>query len=103
MKSLYEAYKTIERKLPIEDKKIADRLRRARDEVLDYGYEVELILRDDKEVVYRIEKLSTSLLEDNSKTYRTTLKECDCPDFPSARAGLCKHRIAVMIREEMLK
>lgn len=101
MKTAQIASEVVASRLPMEDRKVADRFHRGKEIINGYGYEVELVLVDGRDRVYKVERLSTSLLEDNSAVYRVTLRECDCPDFRAARAGLCKHRIAVLIREEM--
>lgn len=52
---------------------------------------------------WHVHKASTSLLEDNSVTYLINSTSCTCPDFVSARGGMCKHRLAVAMVIEMEK
>lgn len=96
--NLPEAYITLSTSLP-DDKSITDRLNRAYDIVLKGGYEIRHANN-----VYLVEKLSTSLYEDNSVTYSVVDNgpgegSCSCPDFGSerCRGGLCKHRLAVRL------
>src|SRR5262245_17113463 len=84
------------------DEKLLKRLYRAEQEVLGFGYEIkEIGITSDGRKLYSVDKLSTSLLEDNSKQYQVSNKSCNCPDYPEVRAGLCKHRLAIMVKEEM--
>lgn len=69
------------------------------DIIVGYGYSIEHL--SDGE--YVISKASTSLLDDTSVCYAVTASSCTCPDYDTARAGLCKHRMAVMVVEEMKK
>jgi hypothetical protein len=96
MKSLWQAYLNVSACLPIEDKKVKDRLDRGLGILQSYGYSLE----KNSDNSYTIRKASTSLLEDVSAQYTVTSESCSCPDFPSARGGLCKHRLAVMILNE---
>lgn len=96
-----QAYINVLERLPF-DPKIVQRLDRASEQVLGYGYEVKHAgIATSGERLYYISKASTSLLDDNGHTYGVTNKTCNCPDFETARAGLCKHRLAVMLLEEM--
>ena len=95
-KNIVEAYLALSERLPVEDSKVKDRLDRGYAILSDYGYEI----KREKES-YRVEKLSTSLLEDNSVVYKVDEESCTCPDFGTARGGLCKHRLAIMLLEEM--
>ena len=52
---------------------------------------------------WRVQKASTQLLEDNSIEYQVDKTKCTCPDFPTARGGMCKHRLAVAMLLEMEK
>ena len=54
-------------------------------------------------IVYKVHKASTSLLDDNSIVYTVDSTSCTCPDFMSARGGMCKHRLAVAMTIEMEK
>jgi SWIM zinc finger len=96
MKTLREAYFELSTKLPIEDIKVKQRLDRGYDILLSYGYSVSNLSNG----VYTVSKASTSLLEDTSVEYIIDLKEhsCTCPDYPTARAGLCKHMLAVKLK-----
>ena len=103
MKTKDQAYVSISQQLPL-DEKLLKRLDRAKNDVLSYGYDVLCIGIDaDGAKLYQISKASTTLLEDTSKSYEVTHSTCTCPDYPEARAGLCKHRLAIMILEEMEK
>ena len=98
--TLAEAYLNVAKNLPT-DPTIKARLDRAYDIVRSdgSGYSIQLPLgKDSPYIVY---KASTSLLEDTSHYYYVTSSTCDCPDFRSARAGLCKHRLAIMMLEAM--
>jgi hypothetical protein len=110
-KTLHQAMLNLSARLPIEDKKVSDRLNRAYDIVrmLGSGYAIQ---RVESELVcgvtqhyitphYRVYKESTSLLEDNSVYYHIIDDMCSCPDAPSARGNLCKHRLAVKLIEDM--
>lgn len=85
--------------LPIDDSAVSRRLDRAENDILrGYGYSIAETGRAGQ---YCITKASTSLLEDNEHSYIVSSQSCNCPDFESARGNLCKHRLAVMILEEM--
>lgn len=98
-KTLHQARLDLSVRLPIEDKGISDRLNRACEIVrmLGSGYSIQHC--GDHE--YAVYKESTSLLEDNSVYYHIIDDMCSCPDAPSARGNLCKHRLAVKLIEEM--
>lgn len=101
MKTKDQAYVTIAQQLPL-DEKIMQRLDRAKNDVLSFGYDIKITRTNDRrQMVYLISKASTTLLEDNGHTYTVTSNTCNCPDYETARAGLCKHRLAIMILEEM--
>ena len=100
--TLPQAYLNLSNKLPLDDVKVKQRLERAYDIVNGYGYVLER-LSTDTNAEYVVDKASTTLLDDNSVQYQVTKQSCDCPDSPTARGGLCKHRLAVLIVEEMLK
>jgi hypothetical protein len=88
----------------MEDIKVKQRVERAYDIVRSLGSGYAITPKTHpvtQEVTYRIYKESTSLLEDNSVYYTVDSQGCTCPDAISARAGLCKHRIATMLLEEM--
>lgn len=98
--NLAEAAKKVEAGLPLEDKQVFKSWQKAYNEVLlGYGYEL-THWRGGK---YCVQKASTSLLEDTSARYDVTAQSCTCPNFPKTRGGLCKHRLAVMVLEEMRK
>lgn len=99
-KSKEQAYVNILAQLPF-DASIIKRLDRAKNEVLSYGYSITVLFEKKGIKRYKITKASTSLLEDNGHSYSVTNTTCSCPDFDSARSGLCKHRLAVMLLEEM--
>jgi SWIM zinc finger len=96
-RSIKEAYFTLSLKLPVEDKKVKDRLDRAVEIINGYGYEVHKVQSDS----WQVWKSSTSLLDDTSMCYDVSVKSCTCPDYETARAGLCKHRLAIMLIVEM--
>jgi hypothetical protein len=103
-KSLSEAVFILSKKLPTEDIKVKQRLERAYDIVRSLGSGYAITPRVNPatgDTFYQIYKESTSLLEDNSVYYTVDSQGCTCPDAISARAGLCKHRIATMLLEEM--
>ena len=104
MKTLAQAYLDLSMKIPVEDIKLKQRLDRAYEMYNSYGYDItEVGIDSDSTVLYHVHKASTSLLESNSVTYEVSTKDCTCPDYPSARGNLCKHRLAVMLVEEMKK
>ena len=55
------------------------------------------------DALWHVQKASTQLLEDNSIEYQVDKVSCTCPDFVSARGGMCKHRLAVAMIKEMEK
>lgn len=97
-KTLHQALLNVSSKLPMDDKKVSDRVNRAYDIVrsLGSGYSIKKNKNG-----YTVYKESTSLLEDNSVYYTIDERGCSCPDNPTARGNLCKHRLAVMLIEEM--
>lgn len=101
MLSLQQAMVNVGQRIPLADKSVSARLDRAY-EILttkSYGYTVQPPLR--KGQPYRIVKASTSALNTTPTVYHVTKLTCDCPDFEKARGNLCKHRLAVMLYEEM--
>lgn len=101
MKTLAQALLNVSNRLPVEDKKVADRVGRAYDIVRMLGSGYNIVKKGEGSNEYRVYKESTSLLEDNSVYYYIVDGMCSCPDAPSARGNLCKHRVAVMLIEEM--
>ena len=100
MQALRQAHFAVSQRLPLEDIKVKQRFERAyNDIIVGYGYSIEHL--GDGE--YVISKASTSLLDDTSVCYAVTASSCTCPDYDTARAGLCKHRMAVMVVAEMNK
>lgn len=97
-KSLNQALLVVASELPVEDPSVQRRMDRAEGILQGYGYGIRESSTDG---VYTITKASTSLLENNEHSYTVSSTSCDCPDFTTARAGLCKHRLAVMILQEM--
>lgn len=102
VKPVRDALATLAATLPLEDKRVSDRLNRAYDIVNGYGYTVE-VLSSDKDAEYAVYKASTTLLEDTSVCYSVTQHSCTCLDYEKARGNLCKHRLAVMIVREMMR
>lgn len=103
-KSLSQALFILTTKLPMEDIKVKQRVERAYDIVrqLGSGYNISPMVNPATgETFYQVYRESTSLLEDNSVYYTVNQQGCTCPDAMTARAGLCKHRLATMLIEEM--
>ena len=102
--NIQQAMINIAARIPVNDPTVQARLDRAYDICISQGY----TLQQNADKSWSIYRASTSLLEDSSAQY-TVSKEngCTCPDADlqsgKARAGLCKHRIAVMIKEEMAR
>ncbi len=97
--SLAQAYINLSQRLPISDISVQRRLDRAYDIFISHGYTI--IGAGD---TWTVSRASTNLLEDNSATYRVTANSCTCPDGSeggAARAGLCKHVLAVMLVKEI--
>lgn len=99
---LAQAMLTVSQRVPSADKSVQDRLNRAYDIVraLGEGYTITAVTNG----VYKVHKASTAPAfssADSSRDYVTDNRSCSCPDFEKARAGLCKHRLAVMLLEEM--
>jgi hypothetical protein len=104
MPSLEQAYFSVTMQLPVEDKSVSDRLTRAYNILSQPGYSITYGGSIDGRKVYDVIKLSTGILTSNDDShYVVTNQDCTCPDYEKARAGLCKHRLAVMIKEEMLR
>ena len=100
--NLQQAYLNISSKIPVDDIKVKQRLDRGYDMVRLNGQGYTIVGYVDLGQ-WQVHKASTSLLEDNSHSYDVSLTDCTCPDFTSARGGLCKHRLAVMLLTEMEK
>lgn len=107
-----EAYLRIAEQLPIDDPGVLRRLERAdRDVLSGYGYDITPYITpclEDLEDLedqrkYCVTKLSTAPMGtgEGDTVYIVSRDSCTCPDVPTARAGLCKHRLAIMILEEM--
>lgn len=102
MKTLHQAFMDVGAKLPLDDYKINQRFQRAYEIALavlskNGGYEISEITTH----LYDIHRISTSLFSDNGVHYTVSTTQCTCPDYETARANLCKHRMAVMLVEEM--
>lgn len=96
--TLHQAMINVASKIPVVDPAVRVRLDRGYNIVRSQGYT--LSQHENSWLVY---KESTSLLEDSSARYAVSESEgCTCPDAQTARGGLCKHRLAVMIKEEMM-
>ena len=100
--TLQQAYLNVASTQPTSDD-VERRLDRAYDIVRSNGegYAIQKPLF--KGEAWHVHKASTSLLEDNSVTYLVDSASCTCPDFVSARGGMCKHRLAVAMIKEMEK
>lgn len=94
---LQQAVSILEGKLPIEDIQVKRRIDRAYDILRMPGYEITPQDND----TWLVDKLSSSLTDDTSVQYTVTDDSCTCPDFTTARAGLCKHRLAVQLLQIM--
>ena len=96
---LKDAYDIVAAKLPINDPQVHARLNRGYGILISTGYTV--VQHGE---LYRINKASTSLFDDSSASYLVDPVKgmCSCPDWQTARSGLCKHRCAVMLVQEML-
>lgn len=101
MPTLQEAFLIVGENIPLADPAIKVRFDRAYEIVrqLGSGYTIS----ETQKGVYKVQRASTTLLEDNSAEYTTTVKECTCPDYEKVRAGLCKHRLAIMLIKAMAK
>jgi len=96
--NLAQAVFNLSLSIPVSDKSINDRLNRAYDIVrsLGQGYTFTLVSNG----VYKVHKESTAPAfssTESSADYTVDTRSCTCPDFERARAGLCKHRLAVML------
>ena len=102
--NIQQAMINIAARIPVSDPTVQARLDRAYDICISQGYS----LQKNADKSWSVYRASTSLLEDSSAQY-TVSKDtgCTCPDADpvsgKARAGLCKHRLAVAIKEEMCK
>jgi len=97
-----EAYLRVAERLPIDDPSVLRRLERAdRDILSGYGYDITPCALDQHK--YCVTKLSTAPMGtgEGDTVYIVSRDACTCPDVSTARAGLCKHRLAIMIYEEM--
>ncbi len=93
---MYEAYVKLKEKLP-DDENVYRRLNRALDIVQGFGYELKQHSEDSE--LWVVNRASTSLFDNNEAQYFIDDTSCTCPDFKKARAGLCKHRLAVKLIE----
>jgi len=102
MKSLMQAMIDVGARLPLTDMKVKQRFERAYEIArclltTNGGYEVKEITPGN----YDMHRVSSSLLEDNGVHYTVNRERCTCPDYETARAGLCKHRMAIMLIEDV--
>ena len=93
----YQAVEYLKLELP-ED--LHPRLDRAFGILQGLGYVIEPTHKD----LYTIKKLSTSYGGDLYSVYLVNISEdkarsCTCPDYPTVRAGLCKHILATKLYE----
>jgi hypothetical protein len=95
--SLAQAMVAVGEHIPLADPKVEGRLNRAYDIVRcnGSGYAITPMGKG----VYTVFKASTSGMTDNSITYVVDKVKCTCVDYPSARANLCKHRLAIKLYE----
>ena len=96
--TLKDAYAVVAARLPVSDPQVRMRLERGYGILVSAGYNIV-----HQGELYRVNKASTSLFDDSSASYLVDLKlgVCSCPDWQTARSGLCKHRLAVMLMQEM--
>ena len=102
--NIQQAMINIAARIPVNDPTVQARLDRAYDICISQGY----TLQQNADKSWSIYRASTSLLEDSSAQYTVSAEHgCTCPDADPvsgrARAGLCKHRLAVMVKEEMAR
>jgi len=97
MMSLPQAMVTVGEQIPLADPKVEQRLNRAYDIVRTNGHGY--VITPMGNHVYTVFKASTSLMTDNSITYIVDKVSCTCIDYPTARANLCKHRLAIKLYE----
>jgi hypothetical protein len=97
MMSLAQAMVTVGEQIPLADIKVEQRLNRAYDIVRTDGHGYAITPMGNH--VYSVFKASTSLMTDNSITYIVDKVSCTCIDYPTARANLCKHRLAIKLYE----
>jgi len=97
---LQQAYLNVAARLP-STPDIKVRLDRAYDIIRcnGEGYSIQLPFKAGQP--YTVHKASTSLLEDTSVSYTVTPQSCTCPDAAKTRTGLCKHRLAILLLQEM--
>lgn len=109
--TLQEAMKAVEQKVPASsDETVRARLHRAYDIVRQNGSGY-VITKSNSTVnaleggyVWHVHKASTAPAfssDDSSAFYTVDSSGCNCPDVERARAGLCKHRLATMLLQEM--
>lgn len=94
---LNEAIAKVKAQLPMNDVTVQRSVAKAEGIVQQYGYSI----AHKGNGLYSVSRASTSLFEDNSAKYSVTKSYCTCMHYEKARANLCKHRIAIMIMEEM--
>lgn len=97
MMSLAQAMLTVGEQIPLADPKVEGRLNRAYDIVRTNGHGY--VITPMGNHVYTVFKASTSLMTDNSITYIVDKVSCTCIDYVTARANLCKHRLAIKLYE----
>lgn len=101
--TLQQAYLNVSKRIPVEDIKVKQRLERAYDIVAAHGsgYAVTKSMLHN-EYVYHVHKASTNATDTSAtRMYTIDADGCNCPDAITARAGLCKHKLATMIVKEM--
>jgi SWIM zinc finger len=94
---LAEAFLKVSGDIPVSDPKVEQRLGRAYDIVRTDGHAY--AITPEGEGVYTVFRASTSLTTDNAIGYVVDATTCTCPDYPTARANLCKHRLAIRLYE----
>ena len=100
-----QAFLNVSSRIPTEDESVFKRLNRAYDIIKGTVQDNVYAIEGDSYTTYTIKKTHSSLFGEDTKYYVVNVEDkiCTCPDFDTARSGLCKHRLAVMILMEMEK
>lgn len=104
--NIQQAFLNISSRIPVEDINVKKRLDRGYEIARQHrdgegGYGVSHAVSTNGEYVWYVTRASTSLFDDNTAMYTINDEGCNCPDAEKCRAGLCKHRLAVMLIKEM--
>lgn len=103
--NLQQAFLNVSQRIPTNDGNISKRLNRAYDIIKGTVQDNIYAIEGNGYQTYTIKKTHSSLFGEETTEYTVNIydKTCSCPDFETARSGLCKHRLAVMILMEMQK